>query len=414
MADLIVYNIGMLATPTGTTALGGPAMGDVTKINDAYMVVAAGKIVKTGSGSGYKQYSGDKVDAGGGLVIPGLIDAHTHLIYAGSREHEFRRRLNGENYLDILASGGGILETVTQTRAAAFNKLYAPAAAALDKMLLLGVTVVEAKSGYGLDRATELKQLRVVKQLAKDKPQHLVATYLGAYAIPPEYQKNRQDYIDLMKEVLITIKREGLAEFCDVFCEDGIFTYEESREILQFAGELGFRLRIHADEITNSGGSRLAAELKCRFADHLLAATDAEFRAMAAAGVVLTVLPLTSFILGKPFARVRTMIAQNAAVAISTDYNPGSCPSYNLQLAMQTAVMKTQMTPEEALTATTLNPAYGLGLASQKGSIEVGKDADFIIFDCCNLDYFFYRFGENRVKSVYIGGRKLVSDGRIV
>ncbi|MCK9537186.1 MAG: imidazolonepropionase [Bacilli bacterium] len=414
MERLIVYNIGTLATPIGSGPKGGAAMKAIKILNDAYLVIENGKFTEAGSGAGYKKYQGKKIDAQGRLVTPGLIDAHNHLIFAGSREHEFRKRLEGASYLDILAAGGGILETVEKTRAAGFDMLYDEAAETLEKMLLLGISVIEAKSGYGLDQDTELKQLKVIKQLKKNCPQHIIATYLGAHAIPSEYKQNRKGYIDIIKETMEVIKRESLAEFCDVFCEEGVFSYEESKEILVRAKELGFKIRIHADEMTNSGGARLAAELDCSFADHLLASVSEDFTAMAESDVVLVALPLTSFVLDKPFARIREMIACNGALALATDYNPGSCPSYNLHLVMQTAVIKTGMTPAEVLTAVTLNPAYGLGLVESKGSIETGKDADFIIFNCSNLDYFFYRLGENLVRDVYIRGINVVNNGRIV
>ena len=413
MDKFVVYNIKTLATPLGPAPKSGRAMADIKVLKNAYLVAAGGKFIAVGEGAGYQKSPYEKIDAGGGLVTPAFIDAHTHLVFAGSREDEMQRKLRGESYLDILASGGGIHATVAKTRAASEEELYRLARETLNKMLLLGVGVAEAKSGYGLDKENELKTLRVIKRLKDEGPQRLVATYLGAHALPAEYKNDRAGYIGLIKATLEAVKAEELAEFCDVFCEEGVFTYEESREILAFARDLGFKLRIHADEMTNSGGARLASEMKCRFADHLLAASDEDFAALAAAGVVALVLPLTSFFLRKPFARAREMIDRGAAVAIATDYNPGSSPSYNLPLAMQMAVLGAGMTPAEALTAATLNPASGLDIAGFKGSIEVGKDADFIIFDCPNLDYFFYRFGENRVRDVYLKGKKVVNNGRL-
>lgn len=414
MDNFVVHNIGMLATPVGAEAKAGRAMADLIVIEDAYLAVASGKIIAIGAGDGHQQLPGERIDAGGGLVTPALIDAHTHLVFAGSREGEMRKRLEGATYLEILSAGGGIHSTVAHTRKASADELYRAARDTLQKMLLLGIGTVEVKSGYGLDKENELKILRVINRLDKEGPQRLVATYLGAHALPAEYKDDRAGYIALVKETLDEIKREELAGFCDVFCENGVFTVAESREILEYARALGLKTRVHADEMTSLGGAKLAAELGSAFADHLLAAGDDDFERLAAAGVIAIILPLTAFFLGKPFARVRAMIDHGVAVAIATDYNPGTSPSYNLPLAMQMAVHGAGMMPAEALTAATLNPAAGLGLATHKGTLEVGKDADFIIHDCPNLDYFFYRFGENRVRDVYLDGRAVVKNGRLL
>ena len=413
MEKLIIHNIGLLSTPTGSKLRTGKLMNDIMNLSNAYIVIDKGKFFEIGVGEGYKSHQGKVINAKGALITPGFIDSHNHLVFAGNREQEFMRRIKGEEYLDILKSGGGILETVERTRNASFSSLYDKASKTLDKMLLLGITSLEGKSGYGLDVDTELKQLQVIKELNKNHHQEIIATYLGAHAYPNEYKENHRKYLNIILKTLERIKVEKLAQFCDVFCEEGVFSYDESKEILMFAKALGFKTRIHADEIAPLGGGRLAAQVGCSFADHLLSTSDEDFTAMAQAGVILVILPLTSFILNKDFARARNMIDRNAALAIGTDYNPGSCPSYNILLAMQTAVIKAKLTPAEVLTAVTINPAVGLGLGCMKGTIEEGKDADFIIFNAPNLDYFFYRYGENLVSDVYIKGKKLVSNGEL-
>jgi len=304
-------------------------------------------------------------------------------------------------YLEILAQGGGILSTVRMTRQASEDDLVQKAGEALGEMLSLGVTTCEAKSGYGLDRQTELRQLAVIRRLGKEQPVELAATYLGAHAVPEEYKTQREDYIRLMTEEMIPlVAREGLAEFCDVFCETGVFTAAESEEILRAALAHGLKVKIHTDEIDAIGGTELAGALPAVSAEHLIAATDRGIAALAKGGTVAVLLPATSFYLGKPYARARDMIAAGAPVAVASDFNPGSCPSLNLQLAMNLACWNYHLTPEETLTAVTLNAAAAICRADRLGSLEVGKQADLVIWDAPNLDYIFYRFGQNLAKTV--------------
>lgn len=415
MNKLIIHNISELVTVRGENALRcGNEMNNVEIIKDGYLVIEDGKFLEVGFGDGYLTHQGDYLDANGLLITPGLIDSHTHLVHASSREDEFEMKLNGVSYLDILSQGGGILSTVKKTKAASFEALYAQARKSLNKMLLYGVTTIEAKSGYGLEMDTELKQLKVANRLNQDHPVEVVSTFLGAHAIPLEYKYNKTAFLEQVKTMLDQVSQLKLAKYCDIFCEEGVFTVEESEYILGYAKALGFGLKIHADEIAPIGGAALAAKLKCVSADHLMASSLDDLKCLAKEKIVANILPLTSFFLDKPYAKARLMIENNCGIALSTDYNPGSSPSENIQLAMQVAAIKTKMTPKEVITAVTINASCSVGLEKTKGSIEEGKDADFVIFDCSNLDYLLYHFGINHVKDVYIKGRKVVSNQQII
>lgn len=400
---LVISNIGLLATPLGRTAAVGPAQGQISQRTGAYLVAEDGIITALGNGQVPETLLQDArhIDAGGRLVTPGLVDAHTHLIFGGWREHELAMKRRGVPYLEILAQGGGILSTVRMTRQASEDDLVQKAGEALGEMLSLGVTTCEAKSGYGLDRQTELRQLAVIRRLGKIQPVELAATYLGAHAVPEEYKGQREDYMRLMTEEMIPlVAREALAEFCDVFCETGVFTAAESETILRAALAHGLKVKIHTDEIDAIGGTELAGALPAVSAEHLIAATDRGIAALAEGGTVAVLLPATSFYLGKPYARARDMIAAGVPVAVASDFNPGSCPSLNLQLAMNLACWNYHLTPEETLTAVTLNAAAAICRADRLGSLEVGKQADLVIWDAPNLNYIFYRFGQNLAKTV--------------
>ena len=400
MADLLITNIGELATPTGSAAQHGKEQGNVEVIFDAAVAVSGGKIVFTGKAKDAPQ-AADTIDAGGCLVTPGLVDAHTHLVFGGWRQHEMAQKLAGASYLDILMQGGGILSTVKSTREASEEDLYQKAVGSLAQMLAHGTTACEAKSGYGLSLEGELKQLRVIQKLQQTGVVDLRSTFMGAHAIPNEYKSDREGYIRLLtEEMLPTVADSGLAEFCDIFCETAVFTPAESREILLRAKELGYRLKIHADEIDCIGGSELAAEVGAISAEHLIQTSDKGIMDMAKAGVIAVLLPATSFYLDKPFARARKMIGEGVAVAIATDFNPGSSPNLNLQFAMNLACLKYKLTPLEALTAVTLNAAAAIGMAETIGSIEVGKQADLVLWDAPDLNYIFYRYGSNLVHTV--------------
>ena len=407
MGKLIVKNIGMLATPEGKTARRGAEQNEIKVLRDAYVVMEDGVIMEIGTGR--KDVPGAEVlDAGGRLVTPGLVDAHTHLIFGGWRQNELGLKLHGATYLDILAMGGGILSTVNATRNATEDELVDKAREALDEMLSLGVTTVEAKSGYGLDMDNELKQLRAIRRLNEEHQVDLVSTFLGAHAVPTEYKADRQAYIRfLCEEVIPVVAKEGLAEFCDVFCETGVFSAEESRVILEAGKKWGLIPKIHADEIDPIGGSELTAEVGAISAEHLIVCPPAGIAAMAKAGTVACCLPATSFYLGSTFAPVRAMIEAGVPVAMASDFNPGSCPSLNLQFVMNLGCLRYRMTPEEVLTAVTLNGAAAIRRADKLGSLEVGKQGDLVIWNAPDLNYICYRMGSNLVRTVVKGGRLL-------
>ena len=417
--DLIIKNIGKLVTMEGSfLPKTGKEMNELTILENAYIAVVEGKIFKVGTGEDYKALVGENTiidDASGMLVTPGLVDSHTHLVHGGSRENEFSKKLNGVPYIQILQEGGGILSTVNSTKKATFDELYKKAKKSLDRMLEFGVTTVEEKSGYGLELETEVKQLQVAHKLDKDHPVDLVHTFLGAHAVPVEYKSNSEAYIKLLvEEIMPKVKELDLAEFCDVFCEEGVFSVEESNYILSKAKEMGYKLKIHADEIVPIGGAELAAKLGCISADHLMAASEQGLKDMAEKGVIANILPGTSFNLNKPSADGRKMIDLNVPISLSSDYNPGSCPSENLQLVMQLGCLNLKMTPNEVLTAVTINAAHCVDRATEIGSIEVGKKADIAVFDAPNVEYLMYHFGINHIDRVYKEGRLVVKNKHVV
>ena len=407
MEGLLIRNIGLLATPEGFCARRGGEQGEIRFLKNAWVLCEEGKIAAIGTGDEPK--ADRVVDAHQKLVTPGLVDAHTHLIFGGWRQNELGLKLHGVTYLEILAQGGGILSTVRATRAATEDELCGKARTALDEMLHLGVTTAEAKSGYGLDRDTELRQLRAIRRLNEEQPVELAATFLGAHAVPEEYKTDREAYIHLLcEEVIPAVAQEKLAEFCDVFCETGVFSAEESRRILSAGMENGLIPKIHADEIDPIGGSQLTEAVGAISAEHLIVCPPAGIEAMARAGTVACCLPATSFYLGSTFAPVRDMIKASVPVALASDFNPGSCPSLNLQLVMNLGCLKYRMTPEEVLTAVTLNAAAAINRADRIGSIEPGKQADLVIWDAPDLDYICYRMGSNLVSRVVKKGEPIV------
>lgn len=399
---LLIKNIGCLQTPTGSYSHKGSKQGQNQKLIDAAIAVEDGIISEITSGGKLPQGSFDEVfDAEGRLVTPGLVDGHTHLVFGGYRQNEIPMKLAGAGYLDILRAGGGILDTVRKTRQATFEELYDKSAAFLDEALSLGVTTCEIKSGYGLDMENELKMLEVIKALGEKHPVDVVPTFMGAHAIPPEYEGKGDEYIDMMcNEVIPEVRKRNLAEFCDVFCEDSVFDAAQSRKYLETARAQGFELKIHADEIEDIGGSRLAGEMEAVSAEHLIAAGKEGMDAMAAGGTSAMLLPATSFYLGKTYAPARTMIEKGIPVCIASDFNPGSCPSLNLQLAINLGYLRYKMTPEEILTAVTINPACAIGRGDTTGTLEEGKQADIVIWDAPDMEMLCYRFGSNMVKTV--------------
>ena len=405
MDTLLIKNIGLLATPAGRTARRGADQGDVRFLRNAWVRIEDGVIAAVGTGTPERPAGAEELDAEGRLVTPGLVDAHTHLIFGGWRQNELAMKLRGVPYLDILAQGGGILSTVRATRSAGQGALEDKARLALDEMLSFGTTTCEAKSGYGLDLDTELKQLRAIRALNESHPVDLVPTFLGAHALPEDYKADRAAYIRLLCEEMIPAAAEGLAEFCDVFCETGVFTAEESRTILEAGRRCGLAAKIHADEIDAIGGSRLAGELGAVSAEHLIVCPPEGIEAMARGGTVACLLPCTSFYLGAAFAPARDMIAAGVPVALATDFNPGSCPCLNMQLTMSLGCLKYRMTPEEVLTAATLNGAAAIGRADRTGSVEPGKAGDLVVWNAPDLEYVCYRLGSNLAGAVVKGGK---------
>ncbi|MGL5965085.1 MAG: imidazolonepropionase [Fusobacteriaceae bacterium] len=415
-ADLVIEKIGQLATGRGVSPLCGEKMKDIDVLKDAYIAIKDEIIIGVGVGECPSQYIGEdtkRVDVNGKLVTPGFVDCHTHLVHGGSRENEFQMKLDGVPYLEILERGGGILSSVKATRDASFHELAQKAKISLDRMLLLGVTTIEAKSGYGLDLETELKQLEVAKFLNKTHPIDLISTYMGAHAIPEEFKRDPEEYVEFVMRVLPIVKENNLAEFCDIFCENNIFSVEDSRKILLKAKKLGYDLRIHADEIICLGGAELAGEIGAKTAEHLLAASDEGLKSLVENGVTSVVLPGTSFNLGKNYAQARKIIQYGGAVAIATDYNPGSCPTENLQLVMQIAGSQMKLSPKEILSSVTLNGAWAVNRALSIGTIEVGKKADINIFNSTNLDFIIYHFGINFIESVYKNGKLVVKNQQL-
>ncbi|HAQ08316.1 MAG TPA: imidazolonepropionase [Bacillus bacterium] len=410
MYDLLVHNIGQLILPKSSNKpLKGPDMKMLHIMESAALAISGGKVTWIGTdGDAASLQASERVDANGKVVSPGLVDPHTHLVFGGSREHELALKQAGVPYLEILAQGGGILSTVSSTKKASEEELLEKASFHLERMISHGVTTVEVKSGYGLDQETELKQLKVTKKLREKFPVSIVSTFLGAHAVPPAYKGKEDDFLSEMAEFLNEIRKLELAEFVDIFCETGVFTIEQSRQFLQAAIEKGFGLKIHADEIDPLGGSELAASLNAASADHLVAASDEGIKALSESETVAVLLPGTTFYLGKDqYARARKMIDEGVAVALATDFNPGSCVTENLQMIMSLAALKLKMSPEEIWNAVTVNAAHAIGKSSEAGTLEIGRQADFVIWDIPNFMYIPYHFGVNHAKSVYHSGYKL-------
>ncbi|MDP5275958.1 imidazolonepropionase [Chengkuizengella axinellae] len=387
----------------------GAEMNELPFIENGAIAVTDGEISYIGTSEEAKTIIADEViDCKGKLVTPGLVDPHTHLVFGGSREHEVSLKQQGVSYLDILKQGGGILSTVRETRKTSEQSLINKGLFHLDRLMSYGITTLEAKSGYGLDKDTELKQLRVIKELNKQHAMDLVPTFLGAHAIPEEYKQNSDAFLQEMLNLLPEIKYEHLAEFVDIFCETGVFTVEQSRQFLQKAKEEGFQVKIHADEIDPLGGTEMAAEVGAISAEHLVGASDYGIEKLAASNTIAVLLPGTTFYLGKDkFARARDMIDQGAAVTISTDFNPGSSPTENIHLIMNLAMLKLKMTPEEIWNAVTTNAAYAINRGDKAGKLMVGREADIVLWDADNYHYVPYHYGVNHVQRVFKGGKQI-------
>ena len=387
------------------------AQNDIHPIEDAAIVWQDNTIKWVGEEAELPtEFENDEsYDAQGKMVIPGLVDCHTHLAFGGWRPDEFEMRVKGESYLNIAKAGGGILSTLKNTREASEEELYKKASGFLEEMMKLGITSVECKSGYGLSLEHELKTLRVYKRLAEESAQHIVSTFLGAHTFPPEYKENKQGYIDLLiNEMIPAVADEKLAEFCDIFVEDSAFDVEAARKILVTAKAAGLTPKLHADQLTGCGGAELAAEVEAASADHLEKISDQGIEAMAQAGVVGVTLPLASLYTQEEPLDCRKLVEGGIEVAVATDFNPGSAPSYNLPLAMMLACNQGRLTPAGALKGATIYAAKAIRRDLSVGSIEPGKSADFAVIDAPNPNFWMYHFRPNACEQVFIKGEKLL------
>lgn len=411
--NIFIKNISQLVTVAshGRTTKTGSAMRDLGVLTDAGVVCQDGKIVWVGVMKEFdRNIPADMAELDGtGLVgLPGFVDSHTHMMFAGSREEEFALRTQGATYQQIAESGGGILSTINHVRAASKKELKRSTRKHMNEMMKSGTTTVEIKSGYGLDMDSEIKMLEAINELRTEEIMTVVPTFIGAHAVPPEYAGRTQVYVEFLLGTLIPyVGRKRLASFCDVFCERGYFGLEDSERILLEGKRWGMGPKIHAEELTALGGAELAASVGAVSADHLEHVTERGVQALAGAGVVATVLPGVSFFLNHGYAPARTLIDGGVPVAIASDFNPGSCMSFSMPLMMTIACTQMRMTPEEALTASTLNAAAALNLSSSLGSIEVGKLADIILAEIPDYRFLAYHFGTNHVRSVIKNGTLL-------
>jgi imidazolonepropionase len=409
---LAVVNCSQLVTLAGPRRpRAGAEMRELSIVEDGAMLVRGGRVERTGARAEIERLidgACEVLDAGRRVVAPGFVDAHAHPVFAGNRADEFELRASGATYQEIAARGGGIRSTVRRTRAATEDELFASARAREDWFLRTGTTTVEAKSGYGLSTEDELKMLRVVRRLNARGRLSYVPTFLGAHEVPDEYRGRSGEYVGLLvKEMLPRVASEGLAEFCDVFCEERVFTVEESRRVLSSAKALGLGLRVHADQLTRGGGAALAAELSAKTADHL-EHTDAEgFAALKGAGVQPVLLPGSVYALGSArYPDARAMIDEGLALVLATDFNPGSSPTPSMTMILSLASTHMRMTPAEGLTAATVNAAYSLNRGDETGTLEAGKRADFVVHDCEDYRELSYFFGVEHARRVYVGGRE--------
>ena len=416
-ADLIIHNAGQLVTcASGGKPKRGEAMLDVGILENGAVAVADGKFAAVGTTNDIlREFQSDEhIDAGGNVVCPGFVDPHTHIVYAGDRLNEFEMKIKGAEYLEVLAAGGGIISTVRKTRTASVEALVDSASNRLDKMLACGTTTCEIKTGYGLDTDTELTMLKVIAELDRTHAINIVPTFLAAHAIPPENKDNPNAYVNLICDTMLSEAWKWFVAsefhgktpfFCDVFCEKGAFTLEQSRKILETAKSLGFKLKAHVDQFTNLGASRLAIEMGAMSIDHLDEISDDEVGTLAASDTIGVVIPTENFNAGKTrFADARKLIDAGCAVALSTDFNPGSAPCPSQPMAMAIACRYQKLLPAEAFNAATVNAAYAIGLGARVGSIEAGKQANVLIADTDDYRQLCYEFGGNQIKTVIANG----------
>ncbi|HLO04652.1 MAG TPA: imidazolonepropionase [Symbiobacteriaceae bacterium] len=415
MVDAVLVGASELVTMAGGVRQ-GQALGEPGVIARGALAVRDGKIVAVGSEAEIRQLAGPQtqvIDAGGRAVIPGFVDPHTHLCWGGDRADEFAQRLAGATYQEIAARGGGILSTVRATRSASEADLIQSGRRRLNALAASGTTTVEVKSGYTLNLEGELKQLRAIQAMAAGHPLDVVSTFMGAHEFPPEYRENREGFVDLLcQEMIPAVAASGLARFCDVFTETGVFTPDQTRRILAAGKAHGLLPKVHADELSDLGGGAVAAELGAISADHLLYANDDSLAAMAKAGTVAVCLPGTAFcLMNVPYAPARRMVELGCTVALASDYNPGSCPVYKIPFLIALACMNLKLTIEEALAAATINAAAAIGLQDQVGSLEVGKQADFLLLDLPSYRHLPYQIGQGGIHAVYKRGALIARDG---
>ncbi|MBN1579131.1 MAG: imidazolonepropionase [Anaerolineae bacterium] len=417
--DLVLYNALQLVTcasPTGSKR--GAAMADVGVIPDGAVAILDGRIVDVGhtNALGNRYDAREQISAKGKIVCPGFVDPHTHVVYAGDRAAEFEMRLLGATYMEIMQSGGGIAGTMRATRAATVEQLVSESCSRLDAMLDLGTTTVEVKTGYGLDVASEIKMLKTIAALDSQHPVDLVPTFMGAHAVPPEYDGHVDDYVDVVIGTMLpqaaawyrqsTFFANGIPFFCDVFCEKGVFDREQARQVLRAGKTLGMRPKLHADEFESLGGVSMAVELDAVSVDHLDVTPVGDILTLAASDTVGVIMPAVNFNLGSAhFANARAIVDAGAAVALATDLNPGSAPCPSMPLVMAIACRYGHLLPAEALNASTINAAYAVGLEKHVGSIEVGKWADLLVLDVPDYRHLAYQFGGNLIESVIKKGK---------
>lgn len=421
--EIIIHSAEQLLSVTGARAKRGAAQGDLGIIENGAVAMRGGDIVAVGPSEairGMATRETQLIDASGCVVLPGFVDAHTHVVFAGDRVNEFEMRLRGASYLELLKAGGGIMNTVRATRAASVEQIIVETRARLDRMLAFGTTTVEAKTGYGLDTATELKQLEAIHVLDAAHAIDLVPTFIGAHAIPAEYAGRADAFVDMVTDEMLGAvkaweeKRQTKGPFlrlpfCDVFCDDGAFDAEQSRRILSRARALGFPLKIHADEFANLGGAALAAELGATSADHLMVTRRDEMKKMAEANVIGVLLPGTTFGLGKhDFANGRAFVEENVPIALGSDLNPGTSWNESMPMIMAMATRYEKLTTAEAIVAATLNAAFATGVGERVGSLEAGKQADVLIANVPDYRHLAYRYGTNPIRHVIKAGRVVV------
>jgi imidazolonepropionase len=414
--DLVIHSANQLltiASPEGPRR--GPAMQELNLIRDGAVAIQGDRIVMVGPTDEVLSQAGTGttlMDASGKVVMPGFVDPHTHVVFAGDRASEFEKRLQGTSYMEILAAGGGIMNTVRATRAATLEEIVSQSRQRLDSMLTHGTTTAEAKTGYGLDTENELKMLEAIRLLDEAHPVDLVPTFLGAHSIPAEYQGRGEKFTSMVVEDMLPAVETGdylrrdTPFFCDVFCEEGAFSVEQSRRILEKAKDLGMKLKIHTDEFKSLGGTSLAVELGATSADHLACTTDEEIELLGQSNTIGVLLPGTPFGLAEDhYSPARKMIEAGVAVALATDLNPGTCYCESMSFIMALACRQMGMMPAETIVASTINAAIAVALGHEVGSLEVGKKADLLILDIPDYRHLTYRFGTNLVQTVIKAGR---------